>query len=98
MDRHAFAPRDESDNLLALDRIAAPGAIDHDVVDPLDLNAILEPAFDVITKFSQSRDGWLCGFVRISRTSPFRSWYLSGTMRPLTLAPTQVLPTSVWIA
>ena len=47
---------------------------------------------------SQSRDGWWLLSVRISTMSPLRSWCVSGTSLPLTRAPTQWWPTSVWIA
>ncbi|MNX79578.1 hypothetical protein D3C86_1112110 [compost metagenome] len=50
----------------------------------------------VATKLSQSSDGWPCLVVRISTMSPFLRWWSSVTIRPLTLAPMQRLPTSVW--
>ena len=48
---------------------------------------------------SQSRDGpWLDLLVMTSTMSPLLSFVCSGTMRPLTLAPTVWLPTSVCTA
>ena len=55
---------------------------------------ILLRARDVLTKASQSLLGSWPGCVMISTTSPLRKLERSGTMRPFTLAPTQVLPTS----
>ena len=56
---------------------------------------ILLRARDVLTSASQSLLGRWPACVRISTTSPFFRLYFSGTMRPLTFAPTQVLPTSL---
>jgi hypothetical protein len=55
-------------------------------------------AREVATKLSQSREGRALGPVRISTTSPFWSSARNCTIRPLTRAPMQRLPTSVWIA
>ena len=55
---------------------------------------ILLRARDVLTSASQSLLGRWPDCVRISTTSPLRSAYFNCTMRPLTLAPVQVLPTS----
>src|ERR1051325_855388 len=43
MNCNALAARDEADDVLTFDRIAAAGAVDHDVVDPPDLDSVLEP-------------------------------------------------------
>ena len=51
---------------------------------------ILLRARDVLTNASQSLLGWWPGWVMISTMSPLRSVERSGTMRPFTLAPTQV--------
>ena len=59
---------------------------------------ILLRAREVRTKVSQSRLGLWPGLVTISTMSPFFSRERSGTIRPLTRAPTQRWPTSVWIA
>ena len=59
---------------------------------------IFERASDVLTICSQSRDGpWAEDEVMISTKSPFSSSVDSGTMRPLTFAPTHLLPTAVWM-
>ena len=58
---------------------------------------ILLRARDVATKFSQSRLGLWPVCVRISTMSPLASRVRSGTIRPLTRAPTHWWPTSVWI-
>ena len=59
---------------------------------------ILLRAREVLTKASQSLLGTWPACVMISTMSPFLQRARSGTMRPLTLAPTQVLPTSEWMA
>ncbi len=59
---------------------------------------ILLRAREVLTSPSQSLLGRWPACVRISTTSPLRSAYLSCTIRPLTFAPTQRLPTSEWMA
>ena len=59
---------------------------------------ILLRAREVLTKASQSLLGWWPGWVMISTMSPLRSDERSGTMRPFTFAPMQVLPTSEWMA
>jgi hypothetical protein len=59
---------------------------------------ILFLAREVLTMDSQSLLGRWFGCVMISTMSPLRSVYFNGTIRPLTLAPTQVLPTSEWMA
>jgi hypothetical protein len=52
----------------------------------------------VTTSDSQAAGG-ACALERvISTSSPFCSSVISGAMRPLILAPTQLLPTSVWTA
>ena len=57
---------------------------------------ILLRARVVVTMPSQSRDGPRSAFdVSTSTMSPLESVECSGTMRPLTLAPTQRWPTSV---
>ena len=56
---------------------------------------ILLRARDVAAKLSQSRLGLWPVCVRISTMSPLASRVRSGTMRPLTRAPTQWWPTSV---
>ena len=58
---------------------------------------ILLRAFGVATMFSQSRLGSRFGFVVISTMSPFFSPVRNGTSRPLTRAPLQWWPSSVWI-
>ena len=57
-----------------------------------------ERALPVTTTDSQAAGG-TCALERmISTSSPFFSSVISGMMRPLTLAPTQVSPTSVCTA
>ncbi len=50
----------------------------------------------VTTEESQSREGVWPGAVTISTMSPLWSGVRSGTSLPLTRAPTQRCPTSVW--
>ena len=57
---------------------------------------VLAPA--EVTMESQSRLGLWSARVNTSTRSPFCRMCRSGTMRPLTLAPTQWCPTSVWMA
>ena len=61
---------------------------------------ILLPARWVTTNLSQSCDGPAPSTleVKISTVSPEVSFESSGTSRPLTRAPMQECPTSVWIA
>ena len=61
---------------------------------------ILLRALDEATICSQSRDGPAVGDleVKISTVSAELSWVSSGTSRPLTRAPMQRCPTSVWMA
>src|ERR687883_45223 len=59
---------------------------------------ILLRARDVATKFSQSRLGLWPACVMISTMSPFFRRVRSGTILPLTRAPTHLCPTSVRIA
>jgi len=61
---------------------------------------ILLRALDEATICSQSRDGPAEGEleVTISTVSAEDTWVSSGTRRPLTRAPMQRWPTSVWIA
>ena len=54
-----------------------------------------ERALPDLTKCSQSRLGLREESVMIYMVSPFLRGVLSGTMRPLTLAPAQWFPTSV---
>ena len=61
---------------------------------------ILFLARALLTNCSQSRLGaasWALE-VKISTVSPLFSWLSSATRRPLTRAPMQRWPTSVWIA
>ncbi len=60
---------------------------------------ILAAARGVATTWSQSRDGPAPSTleVKISTVSPETSVESSGTSRPLTRAPMQAWPTSVWI-
>ena len=57
---------------------------------------ILLRACWLCTNSSQSRLGWASRRVTNSTRSPFWSLVLSGTMRPLILAPTVMSPRSVW--
>jgi len=59
---------------------------------------IFERARVDLTIFSQSRLGFWVDEVRISTMSPCRRTWRRGTSFPLTLAPTQWWPTSVWTA
>ena len=59
---------------------------------------IFDRADGVRTMFSHPREGLALFCVRISTRSPVCRRYASGTMEPFTLAPTQWLPTSVWMA
>ena len=61
---------------------------------------ILDDARGVATICSQSRDGPAPSTldVKISTVSPDDSGESSGTSRPLTRAPMQAWPTSVWMA
>ncbi len=51
----------------------------------------------VLTNSSQSLLGCCLGDVMISTVCPFLSWYLSGTILLLILAPMHFSPTSEWI-
>ena len=52
-----------------------------------------------VTTIDSHAAGGTCAFdLMISTSSPFFNSVINGMMRPLTLAPTQVSPTSVWTA
>ncbi len=54
-------------------------------------------ACELLTNDSQSSDGNLFFWVKISTMSPdFSSWF-KGAISPFTLAPVQAFPMSVWI-